>query len=62
MFFSYAQTQAVTKQIIMGVSGQYQGFKKCCVSNDMNGADDDVLWEEDHEENSSSSDENVDSD
>jgi hypothetical protein len=26
------------------------------VSNDMTGAEDDVLWEEDHEENSSSSD------
>jgi hypothetical protein len=31
------------------------------VSNDMNGTEDDVLWEEDHEENSSS-DESVDSD
>jgi hypothetical protein len=40
-----------------------KGFKKCCVSNNMNGTeDDDVLWEEDHEENSSSSDESVDSD
>jgi hypothetical protein len=28
----------------------------------MNGTEDDVLWEEDHEENSSSSDESVDSD
>jgi hypothetical protein len=37
-----------------------KGFKKCCVSNDMNGTEDDVLWEEDHEENSSS-DESVDS-
>jgi hypothetical protein len=37
-------------------------FKKCCVSNDMNGTEDDVLWEEDHEENSSFSDESVDSD
>jgi hypothetical protein len=26
-------------------------FKKCCVSNNMNGT---VVWEEDHEENSSS--------
>jgi hypothetical protein len=32
------------------------------VLNDMNGTEDDVLWEEDHEENSSSSDESVDSD
>jgi hypothetical protein len=39
-----------------------KGFKKCCVSNSMNGTEDDVLWEEDHEENSSSSDESVDSD
>jgi hypothetical protein len=39
-----------------------KGFEKCCVSNDMNGTEDDVLWEEDHEENSSSSDESVDSD
>jgi hypothetical protein len=39
-----------------------RGFKKCCVSNDVNGIEDDVLWEEDHEENSSSSDESVDSD
>jgi hypothetical protein len=38
-----------------------RGFKKCCVSNDMNGTEDDVLWEEDHEENSSSY-ESVDSD
>jgi hypothetical protein len=35
---------------------------KSAVSNDMNGTEDDVLWEEDHEENSSSSDESVDSD
>jgi hypothetical protein len=27
------------------------------VATDMNGTEDDVLWEEDHEENSSSSDE-----
>jgi hypothetical protein len=40
-----------------------KGFKKCCVSNDMNGTeDDDVLWEQNHEENSSSSDESVDRD
>ena len=32
------------------------------MSNDMNGTDDDVQWEEDYEENSSSSDENADSD
>jgi hypothetical protein len=38
------------------------GFKTCCVSNDINGTEDDVLWEEDHEGNSSSSDESVDSD
>jgi hypothetical protein len=37
------------------------GLKKCCVSNDMNGTEDDVLWEEDHEENSSSSYESDDS-
>jgi hypothetical protein len=30
-----------------------KGFKKCCMSNNMNGTDDDVLWEEGHEENSS---------
>jgi hypothetical protein len=35
------------------------GFKKCCVSNDMNGTEDDVLWKEDHEENSSSCDKSV---
>jgi hypothetical protein len=39
-----------------------KGFKNCCVPNNMNGTEDDVLWEEDHEENSSSSDESVDSD
>jgi hypothetical protein len=39
-----------------------KGFKKCCVSNDMNATEDDVLLEEDHEENSPSSDESVDSD
>jgi hypothetical protein len=39
-----------------------KGFKKCCVSNDMNWTEDDVLWEEVCEENSSSSDESVDSD
>jgi hypothetical protein len=39
-----------------------RGFKKCCVSNDMNGTEDHVLWEEDHEENSSSGYESVDSD
>jgi hypothetical protein len=39
-----------------------KGFKKCCVSNDVNRTGDDVLWEEDHEENSSSSDESIDSD
>jgi hypothetical protein len=38
-----------------------KGFKKCCVSNDTNGTEDDALWEEDHEENSSN-DESVDSD
>jgi hypothetical protein len=27
-----------------------KGFRRCCVSNDMNGTEDDVLWEEDHEE------------
>jgi hypothetical protein len=32
------------------------------VSNDMNGTEDDVLWEEGHEENYSSSDKSVDSD
>jgi hypothetical protein len=32
------------------------------MSSDMNGTEGDVLWEEDHEENCSSSDENVDSD
>jgi hypothetical protein len=32
------------------------------VSNNINGTEDDVLWEEDHEENCSSSDESVDSD
>jgi hypothetical protein len=32
------------------------------VSNDMNGTENDVLWEEDHKENSSSTDESVDSD
>jgi hypothetical protein len=32
------------------------------VSNDMNGTEDDVLWEENHEENSSSSGESVDCD
>jgi hypothetical protein len=30
------------------------GFKKCCVSNEINGREDDVLWEEGHEETSSS--------
>jgi hypothetical protein len=35
---------------------------KIAVSNNMNGREDDVLWEEDHEESSSSSDESVDSD
>jgi hypothetical protein len=39
-----------------------KGFKKRCLSNDMNGTEDDVLWKEDHEENSSSSGESVDSD
>jgi hypothetical protein len=39
-----------------------KGFKKCCVSNDMNGTQDDVIWEEDHEENSSCSDESDHSD
>jgi hypothetical protein len=32
------------------------------VSNDTNGTEDDVLWKEGHGENSSSSDESVDSD
>jgi hypothetical protein len=39
-----------------------KGFKKCHVSNDMNGTEDDVLREDDNEENSSSSDESVDND
>jgi hypothetical protein len=39
-----------------------KGFKKCYMSNDMNGTEDDVLWEDDHEENSSSSDESAGSD
>jgi hypothetical protein len=37
-----------------------KGLKKCCVSN-MIGTED-VLWEEGHKENSSYSDESVDSD
>jgi hypothetical protein len=39
-----------------------RGCKKCGVLNDMNAAEYDFLWEEDHEENSSSSDESVGSD
>jgi hypothetical protein len=35
---------------------------KIAASNDMNGIDHDVLWEDDHEENPSSSDESFDSD
>jgi hypothetical protein len=37
-------------------------FRKFCVSNNMNGTEDDVLWNENHEENSSSKDGCVDSD
>jgi hypothetical protein len=39
-----------------------KSFKECCVSNDVNGAEDDILWEEDHEENSFSCGEIVDGD
>jgi hypothetical protein len=39
-----------------------EGFEKCCVSNEMNGADGGVLWEEDHEENCAYNDESFDSD
>jgi len=39
-----------------------QGFKKRCMSNDMNGTEDGILWEKDHEENSSSSGQSVGSD
>jgi hypothetical protein len=38
------------------------GFKKCCVSKDRNGTEDDILWEEDLEENFSSSVERANSD
>jgi hypothetical protein len=38
------------------------GFKKLCVANCVNGTEDDVLWEQDYEENLSSSDKSVDSD
>ena len=38
-----------------------KGFKRCHVSKNTNGTDDDVLQDEDHEQNSSS-DESVDSD
>jgi len=32
-----------------------KGFKKCCVSNNINSNDNDVQWKEDQEENSSCS-------
>jgi hypothetical protein len=35
------------------------GFRKCCMSNDMKGREDHVLWEEDHGENLLCSDETV---
>jgi hypothetical protein len=38
-----------------------EGFKRCHVSKNTNGTDDDVLQDEDHEQNSSS-DKSVDSD
>jgi hypothetical protein len=31
----------------------------CCLSDDMDRTEDSVLWEEDHEQNSSSSDQNT---
>jgi hypothetical protein len=38
----------------------FSGFKKCCMSNMcVEQTADDVIWEEDNEKNSSSSDENV---
>ena len=33
------------------------GFKKCCLSNDTNWTEHDVLWEDDHKENCAPSDE-----
>jgi len=39
----------------------FTGFKKCCMSNNVcvEQTADDVMWEEDNEQNSFSSDENV---
>jgi len=34
-------------------------LKKCCVSSDINGTEDDSLWEEDYEEKYATSDESV---
>jgi len=39
-----------------------RGFKTYCVSNRVNGTDDDMLWENGLEENSASRDENASSD
>jgi hypothetical protein len=33
-----------------------KGFKKCCVSNDVNGTENDILWQDGHEENSYATD------
>jgi hypothetical protein len=52
-------------EVLLGVTFHQNASSRgltSAVSNDMNGINDDVLWEEDHVENSSSSDGSIDSD
>lgn len=38
------------------------GFKKCCISNALDGSENDILWEEVPDENSSTSEDSDDED